>query len=75
MFTIAFRNGSGVAHVDSTKSAYNEEFIYDPYKKINIKARIGESFMDFFLFSLITVTGKKWRLFPGSKSLNYIINS
>ena len=47
MFTIAFRNGSGVAHVDSTKSAYNEEFIYDPYKKINIKARIGESFMDF----------------------------
>lgn len=52
MFTIAFRNGPREERSPESGSTYNEEYIYDPYKHMNLKARVGETFMDF-----ISITG------------------
>lgn len=48
MFTIAFRNGQAPESV----TAYNEEYLQDSYKNMNLKAQIGQTFMDF-----ISITG------------------
>lgn len=47
MFTIAFRNGSQNRHGLENVSVYNEEYLQDPYKNLNLKAQVGETFMDF----------------------------
>lgn len=48
MFTIAFRNGQALEGA----TAYNEEYLQDSYKNMNLKAQVGETFMDF-----ISITG------------------
>ena len=48
MFTIAFRNGQA----PEGTTAYNEEHLQDSYKNMNLKAQVGETFMDF-----ISLTG------------------
>ena len=48
MFTIAFRNGQA----PEGATAYNEEHLQDSYKNMNLKAQVGETFMDF-----ISLTG------------------
>lgn len=48
MFTIAFRNGQG----PETGTVYNEEYLQDSYKNMNLKAQVGQTFMDF-----ISITG------------------
>lgn len=48
MFTIAFRNGQG----PEAATAYNEEYLQDSYKNMNLKAQVGQTFMDF-----ISITG------------------
>ena len=47
MFTIAFRNGSNGIQTAGVESAYNEEYLQDSYKSINLQAQIGQTFMDF----------------------------
>ena len=47
MFTIAFRNGSNGIQTAGVESAYNEEYLQDTYKSINLQAQIGQTFMDF----------------------------
>ena len=48
MFTIAFRNGQ----VPEAGTVYNEEYLQDSYKNMNLKAQVGQTFMDF-----ISITG------------------
>jgi len=36
MFTIAFRNGSNGIQTAGVESAYNEEYLQDSYKSINL---------------------------------------
>ena len=48
MFTIAFRNGQ----VPEAVTTYNEEYLQDSYKNMNLKAQVGQTFMDF-----ISITG------------------
>ena len=48
MFTIAFRNGQG----PEAATAYSEEYLQDSYKNMNLKAQVGQTFMDF-----ISITG------------------
>ncbi len=43
MFTIAFRNGQ----TPEGTTVYNEEYLQDSYKNMNLKAQVGETFMDF----------------------------
>lgn len=43
MFTIAFRNGQA----PEGTTVYNEEYLQDSYKNMNLKAQVGETFMDF----------------------------
>ena len=47
MFTIAFRNGISNGQAPEGATVYNEEYLQDSYKKINLKAQVGETFMDF----------------------------
>lgn len=48
MFTIAFRNGQD----QESGTVYNEEYLQDSYKNMNLKAQVGQTFMDF-----ISITG------------------
>lgn len=48
MFTIAFRNGQ----VPEAGTVYNEEYLQDSYKNMNLKAQVGQTFMGF-----ISITG------------------
>ena len=43
MFTIAFRNGQ----VPEAGTVYNEEYLQDSYKNMNLKAQVGQTLMDF----------------------------
>ena len=43
MFTIAFRNGQ----VPEAVTTYNEEYLQDSYKNMNLKAQVGQTLMDF----------------------------
>ncbi len=47
MFTIAFRNGQG----QEAGTVYNEEYLQDSYKNMNLKAQVGQTFMDFISIS------------------------
>jgi len=51
MFTIAFRDGSDGDLVFGARPDFKDEVLRDPYKNIEIKAQIGESFMDFISLS------------------------
>lgn len=52
MFTIAFRNGISNGQAPEGATVYNEEYLQDSYKNMNLKAQVGETFMDF-----ISLTG------------------
>ena len=43
MFTIAFLNGQ----VPEAGTVYNEEYLQDSYKNMNLKAQVGQTLMDF----------------------------
>ena len=47
MFTIAFRNGISNGQAPEGATVYNEEYLQDSYKNMNLKAQVGETFMDF----------------------------
>lgn len=47
MFKIAFRDGRDGQLVWGARPDYNQEYLWDPYKGLHFKARIGESLMDF----------------------------
>lgn len=51
MFTIAFRNGISNGQAPEGATVYNEEYLQDSYKNMNLKAQVGETFMDFISLS------------------------
>ena len=51
MFTIAFRNGISNGQAPEGAIVYNEEYLQDSYKNMNLKAQVGETFMDFISLS------------------------
>ena len=46
MFTISFRNSVSNGKGPEVATVYNEEYLQDSYKNMNLKARVGETFMD-----------------------------
>lgn len=51
MFTIAFRNGISNGQAPEGATVYDEEYLQDSYKNMNLKAQVGETFMDFISLS------------------------
>ena len=51
MFTIAFRDGTHSEKECDGVSVFNEEYLRDPYKRIYIRSKIGQTFMDFVSIS------------------------
>lgn len=51
MFTIAFRSGTSNGQAPGGAIVYNEEYLQNSYKNMNLKAQVGETFMDFISLS------------------------
>ena len=51
MFTIAFRDGTHNEKECCGTPIFNEEYLRDPYKRIHIRSKIGQTFMDFVSMS------------------------
>ena len=51
MFTIAFRDGTHNEKECGGTPILNEEYLRDPYKRIHIRSKIGQTFMDFVSMS------------------------
>ena len=51
MFTIAFRDGTHSEKECEGVPVFNEEYLRDPYRQINIRSKIGQTFMDFVSIS------------------------